>query len=72
MEKSCGIKLKRDVTFWEILIVVLLFVLSTVLNSGTNLYTVLELSDDINFDVKEQADAFAAEEEAKKQTPPPV
>lgn len=44
----------------------LLFVLSTVLNSGTNLYTVLELSDDINFDVEGAADEEAAKIEAKK------
>ena len=53
MKEKCGINLKKDVQCSEIIIILGLYMMAMVLNAGTNLYTVLELSEDIDFDVKE-------------------
>ena len=53
MKEKCGINLKKDVQCSEIMIILGLYMMAMVLNAGTNLYTVLELSSDIDFDVKE-------------------
>ena len=44
-----GIRLKERVSSWQLLILTTLFFISMVVNSGAAVYTVLALTENINF-----------------------
>lgn len=50
-----GIRIKRRVNGWQLLILVSIFFISMVVNSGSAVFTVLELTKDISFE-QNQAD----------------